>query len=139
MRTGSLLRRIEKAEQILRARGIHSAECICFPQKESPSFSWPIEQELAARVKCPLHGDRFPPQFLIYEAGWLRDKKWRLFWTHHSEQYRKAWFASFPPDLWPATEEAGAEGEVVLRLKDGTILATGAPPVTARIRKLGDA
>jgi hypothetical protein len=45
-----------------------------------------------------------------------------ILWTHHSEQYRKAWFASFPPDLWPAVEEETDDGRTILRLKDGSTL-----------------
>jgi hypothetical protein len=40
-----------------------------------------------------------------------------------SERYRKAYLASFPPDLWPVEEETreGEDGpKIYLRLKDGT-------------------
>jgi hypothetical protein len=51
--------------------------------------------------------------------------KYRLGRTNHSDQYRKAWFASFPPELWPAEEET-ENGNIFLRLKDGTrLLAYG--------------
>jgi hypothetical protein len=42
--------------------------------------------------------------------------------THHSEQYRKAWFARFPPELWPAEEEETEHGTIFLKLKDGSSL-----------------
>ena len=42
--------------------------------------------------------------------------------THHTEQYRKAWFASFPLQLWPAEEEETETGEIYLKLKDGSRL-----------------
>jgi hypothetical protein len=57
-------------------------------------------------------------------SKWLREKLWRHLYIYHGEQYRKAWFASFSPDLWPA-EEVLVDGKIVLRLKDGTILPTG--------------
>ena len=73
-------------------------------------------------MKCPLHGERFKPLALfVYVAKWHREKQERLLQTHHSEQYRKAWYASFPPDLWPA-EEVPVDGNLALRLKDGTTL-----------------
>ena len=43
----------------------------------------------------------------------------------HSEQYRKAWFSTFPPSLWPAVEEDGEDGMIILRLKNGARLASG--------------
>jgi hypothetical protein len=33
-----------------------------------------------------------------YVPVWLREKLWKHLGTNHSEQYRKAWFASFPPE-----------------------------------------
>jgi len=121
----NLLRRLEKlerrAKQIANDRSRFSRDCICFPEKEQPSFGFPIEGDIAFRVKCPLHGDRFKwPSFYIYVAKWMREKIW-LIWNHDSPQYRKAWAASFPSDLWPAEEEETIEGKY-LRLKDGTRL-----------------
>ena len=46
--------------------------------------------------------------------------------TFHSEQYRKAWFASFPPELWPAAEET-EDGKIFLRLMDGSKLLAYEP------------
>jgi hypothetical protein len=77
---------------------------------------------MLTRVKCPLHGERFKPMFRLYVAKWLRVKQAQHLWTHHSEQYRKAWFASFPADLWPAEEEETEDGRTLLRLKDGTTI-----------------
>jgi hypothetical protein len=104
-----------------------SPECICFPPREQPFVGFPIELEIAATVKCPVHGDRFQAQFFIYVSGWLRAKLWKHLWSHHTEQYRKAWFASFPPELWPAEEEETGDGRVFLRLKDGTRLLACEP------------
>jgi hypothetical protein len=97
------------------------SDCICFPEKEQPFFCFPWEEDVAAKVKCPLHGDRFPqPVYVIYVSKWRREKeparRQRL-----SPQYQKAWNASFPPELWPAEEEMEG-GKLFLRLKDGTRL-----------------
>jgi hypothetical protein len=106
MQTGNLVTRIKRAEQAAKAQAKFSSECICFPPKEPPRVGFPIEEEIAARVKCPLHEERFKtPQFHIYVPKWLREKLWKVLYSQHSEQYRKAWFASFPPDLWPAEED----------------------------------
>ena len=125
MTTRELLKRVEKIErrskEIAEARSMYSAECICFPENEPPSFGFPIEQEIASRVKCPLHGNRWKWTFhRIYVSKWLREKFERKRETL-SPQHRKAWTASFPPNLWPAEEEEAEDG-VYLRLKDGTRL-----------------
>ena len=97
--------------------GERPSDCICFPTNEPPFFGTPFEMAIAAKLKCPLHGDRFPPQFFVYVSKWLRDKLWKHLWSHHTEQYRKAWHASFPPDLWPAEEEETDDRRTILRLK----------------------
>ena len=125
--------RIERAELVAKAQSKHSAECLCFPENESPFFAFEIELNMLTRVKCPLHGERFKPMFRLYVAKWLRAKQPSLLWTHHSEQYRKAWFASFPPDLWPAEEEETADGRTLLRLKDGSTLLAQEAPVHGRV------
>ena len=122
MRTRTLAARIERAEQTAKAEHRFSAECICFPENEPPFFAFEIELEMLTRVTCPIHGQRFKPYYRIYVARWLRLKQPHHLWTHHTEQYRKAWFASFPPDLWPAEEEETGDGRTFLRLKDGTKL-----------------
>jgi hypothetical protein len=124
MRARTLEIRIERLEQATKERSNFPLDCICFPEKEQPFVGFPIELEIASKVKCSLHGDRFKPQrFWIYVCRWLRENLWKHLWSVHTEQYRKAWFASFPPELWPA-EEVLADGKTVLRLKDGTILPT---------------
>ena len=123
--TRSLINRIARAEEAASARSRFSFQCICFPENEPPSFNWPVEQEIAARVKCPLHGDRFRPvTFFVYVSQWLREKRQILMQTHHSEQYRKAWDAGFSPKLWPA-QEILSDALTALRLKDGTTLSAG--------------
>jgi hypothetical protein len=98
MHQRNLITRIENAERVADATLGHkfSGGCICFPKNEPPFFGFPIEEQIAARVKCPLHGDRFKtPRFHIYVAKWLREKLWPLLSSRHSEQYGKAWLASF--------------------------------------------
>lgn len=59
-------------------------------------------------------------------SKWLREKIWDHLWSHHSEKCRKAWFASFSPELWPG-EEVVTESGSFLRLKDGTMLSFADP------------
>jgi hypothetical protein len=126
MHQRNLIARIENAERVADATlgQTFSGGCICFPKHDPPCFGWPIEENVAAKLKCPLHGERFKsPQFFVYVAKWLREKLPKFLWSRHSDQYRKAWFASFPPDLWPAEEdETGG-----LKLKDGTRLSVREP------------
>ena len=127
MPTRSLLKRLEKAEENARsqsrARFRFSPDCICFPEKEQPFFCSSYEQPIAAMVKCPLHGERFRRQILfIYVASWLAEKeparRQRL-----SPQYRKAWEAGFPPELWPGVpQEEKEDGKIFFRFKDGSKL-----------------
>ena len=123
MTTRTLLKRLEKVEEALKAQSIFSQDCICFPEKEQPFFCSPSEEPVAAKVKCPLHGNRFnQPVFHVYVSQWRREKeparRQRL-----SAQYRKAWEASFPTELWPAVpEEETEDGKIFFRLKDGTKL-----------------
>ena len=132
MRVQAFERRIERAEQAAKAKSKFAPECLCFPENEPPFFAFEIELEMLTRVKCPLHGRRFKPLYRIFVAKWLRAKQPHHLWTHHSEQYRKAWFASFPPDLWPAVEEENPSGRIFLKLKDGTRLLASEPTWTRK-------
>jgi hypothetical protein len=133
--------RVAKArEQRQIARSGLDPRCICYPpQKNQPMVGFAILVGIAFIVKCPLHGNRFPLRlepFNVYMAKWLRKKLYdlvaqRCSWIPQEcvEQYCKAYFASFPPDLWPGEEEKEreerAEGDLFrtyLRLKDGTRL-----------------
>jgi hypothetical protein len=92
----TLLNRIEKSEEALKAYFVHSPDCICFPENEPPFFFLPSEAMAAAKVKCSLHGNRFrQPIYYIYVSAWRAEKeparRQRL-----GAQYRKAWDASFP-------------------------------------------
>ena len=116
----TLLKRLERAETAVRALPIFLPECICFPKQEPPTFVEKIERDIAESVKCPLHGERFTPEKIwIYVSAWQREKQWALLWRHHTPQYRKAFFASFCPDFWPAEKEVAGDA-VCLKLKSGT-------------------
>jgi hypothetical protein len=107
------LQRIASAGEYLR-------QCICFPENEHPVFGFGVELEIAARVKCPIHGDRTRTWSFFYTAKWFRERQ-KIRREGLSPQFQKAWLASFPADLWPAEEEETADG-IYLRLKDGTRL-----------------
>ena len=84
--------------QGLSVTGEASSACTCFPENEQPFFCSPSEEQIAARVKCPLHGNRFKqPIPHLYVSAWLVAKQpaRRL---QGSPQARKAWAASIPPD-----------------------------------------
>ena len=136
MQNRALLVRIERAEQAAKAHRKFSPDCICFPQHEPPFFCFPIEAEVAAKVKCPLHGERIGHLLsFIYVSKWRRKaepaRRARL-----SEQYQKAWNASFPADLWQAEEDVTADGTVYLKLKDGTKLLAYAPSYPRQQRRV---
>jgi hypothetical protein len=126
MHSLTLLARIERAEQLAKTRTQFSSDCICWPENEPPFFGFDIEREIAARVKCPIHGERTTLIFQrLFLPTWRRERE-AIRRPLLSLQYQKAWNASFPPELWPAEEEETENGEIFLRLKDGTrILACG--------------
>jgi hypothetical protein len=113
--------------QLVGVGGEPAVDCICFPEEERPSFGFPIEIEIASKVMCPVHGVRFTPLLHLYTARRFREGLWTVLRTHHSEQYRKAWVARFPPALWPAEEEETEHGTIFLRLKDGSRLLAYEP------------
>lgn len=113
--------------QLVGVGGEPAVDCICFPEEERPSFGFPIEMEIASKVLCPVHGLRFTALSHLYVAKRFREKLWSDLPTHHSEQYRKAWFARFPPELWPAGEEKTEHGTLFLKLKDGSRLLAYEP------------
>jgi hypothetical protein len=118
--------------------GERSSNCTCFPADEQPFFGFPIEQEIAARVLCPLHGPRFQqPRFHLYVPKWRRENEKKVRWFRLSPQSHKAWHAGFPLDLWPAEEEESEDRTVFLKLKDGTRLLAYEPvydrPSTGKI------
>lgn len=126
MSTYQVLKRLERIERAVRTNPRFQADCICFPhrEKEPVALFLPIEAEMILKLRCPIHGLRCEPYWYIYQATHLRKQRWKELWTHHSAQYRKAWLATFPPSLWPAEEEI-RNGEIFLRLKDGTMLPSG--------------
>jgi hypothetical protein len=122
MHSRTLLARIERAEQHAKTKTLFSADCICWPVNERPFFDFDIERKIAAQVECPVHGKRsFWLVYNLYVPKWFREKQQERF-SRRSPQYQKAWNASFPPELWPAEEEETGDGEIFLRLKDGTRL-----------------
>jgi hypothetical protein len=118
----TLQNRLERAEQAVKAQSKFSTDCVCFPENEKPSFVFPVLEEMAIRVLCPLHGARVQKSYRVYVSEWLRKKLPDLLWTHHSAQFRRAWFVTFPESLWPAVEERTDDGHTLLRLKDGTTI-----------------
>jgi len=122
MHSRTLVARIERAEQVAKTKTQFSPDCICWPESERPFFGFDIEREIATQVKCPVHGKRsFWLVYHLYIPKWLREKQKERF-SRRTPQYQKAWNASFPPELWPAEEEETKDGEIFLRLKDGTTL-----------------
>jgi hypothetical protein len=96
--THNLIHRLERAEEAATTQLKFSVECICFPETEQPFFNWRSEERIAAEVKCPLHGERFRHvTFSVYVSKWLREKQLHLLQNRRSDQYRKAWYSSFPP------------------------------------------
>lgn len=135
-----LARQIEQLErhfeQRRRVLSKLDPECICYPGKLRPWVGFPSLTLVAFIVKCPLHGDRFSlngwiPQFY---CQWFRETMYDLVLNPTPsvvghlprkmiEQYLKAYFASFPSDLYPGQEEeedADFGPKTFLRLKDGT-------------------
>jgi hypothetical protein len=108
MTTRTLLKRLGKVEEALKAHSIYFRDS-------------PFEEPVAAGVKCPLHGNRFKQSILhIFVSAWRREKE-PARRQGLSAQYRKAWEASFPTELWPAVPEIEEEdGNTFFRLKDGT-------------------
>jgi hypothetical protein len=103
----TILKRIRRAEVLAKqtSSAKHLARCTCFPEHgKSPYFLYPGIEELASSLKCPLHGDRFrysqaldaDASAIDLEVGWV--------WRHASEQYRKAWNATFQDSAWPTEE-----------------------------------
>jgi hypothetical protein len=94
----TLVTRIDKVEKAVMgtAHGTCSSDCNCFPEDEQPFFCSIEEEEIASKLKCPIHGTRFTqPIFRVYVPQWRRnsepERRQRL-----SAQYRKAWELSFP-------------------------------------------
>jgi hypothetical protein len=102
--------------------GRGAEECICFLRGEVLKFRNDAERAIAAKLQCPLHGRRFPtPAYRIFEARWVYKRWLEFYFPKSSAQFKKAWYATFPPDLWPA-DIVQVNGKWMLRLKDGTLL-----------------
>ena len=101
-----IIKRIERAEAATSKSGLSrdSRDCICFPEHERPFFLYEEIEALAARVKCPVHGERFSPVRYLYIPDWRREVEVGFGWPHRNEQYRRAWNASFLVGSWPVEE-----------------------------------
>ena len=116
----SFQRRLEElshgVDHLIKKRCGISSACICFPESEQPRFFHEKEQEIASRLKCPIHGERFYrlQQFWVYQPLWLRTSRYLNHFSL-SEQYQRAWTATFP--YWPTKEED--EEAVYLRFANG--------------------
>lgn len=125
--------RIRKLEQTMTDLNIspqQEEDCICFPADEPPAFHWVAEVETAAAVLCPLHGVRFHEidKPVVFQAKWMLPEDYATAdWPHHSQQYSKAWRASFPPGLWPAEERWQFQPVrlTTLILRDGNEIPSG--------------
>ncbi len=78
MGTRKFLHRLAQAEKALQDQSVFSPDCICFPPNEPPFFCFPVEEAVAALVKCPLHGERFKHRFHIYVGKWYREKSAKI-------------------------------------------------------------
>src|SRR5204862_7994186 len=102
MHSRTLLARVERAEQLAKTKTKFSPDCVCWPDNELPFFAFDIEQEIAAGVRCPIHGKRTTFVFQrLFLPAWRREKE-VIRHQLRSPQYQKAWNASFPADRWPA-------------------------------------
>ena len=106
-------------------------ECICFPENEPPGITYRAEVEIAAAVRCPMHGHRFKhiaaDGFSVYVPKWYRERHPAPEWPSGSPQYVKAIRASFPAEQWPAEEKYvfTPEPKIILVLRDGTEIDSG--------------
>src|SRR5712691_4244337 len=80
--------------------------CLCFPADEQPWFRWRAEAEEAAKVLCPVHGQRFHSvqRYHLYQALHFYVTDFEHGWQDWSPQYQRAMRASLDPTRWPAEE-----------------------------------
>jgi hypothetical protein len=81
---------------------MHFSEvCLCFPVDEQPDFRGQADAEEAAKVLCPLHGQRFQTvvRRSLYRARRFSVVDFEKGWPHRSAQYQKAMRASLNPAL----------------------------------------
>src|SRR5438105_12254679 len=104
----TLARRIDRVEEAIKAYSKFGSGCICFPGPAPPFFMYSVLQEIAFKVKCPMHGNRFQLFPHLFVADRFRELEIMRGWPQRSEQYRKAWNASFPHELWTVHEVLAA-------------------------------
>ena len=64
MHSRTLLARVQRAEQLAKAKTKFSRDCICWPENELPFFGFDIEREIAVGLDCPRQTQllaRLPP------------------------------------------------------------------------------
>lgn len=96
------------------ALGVSLTECICFPPDEQPDFRTNEDEERAVKVECPLHGKRFEPRPHFYIPAWHWEREVKLRWPRLSQQYHKAFKASFSEAGQHLTNTTGAAERIPL-------------------------
>ena len=104
MTTRALSKRIDRLEEVIKAFSKFGSGCVCFPGPAPPFLIYPVLEAIAFKIKCPVHGDRFQLYRLAFIPDWLREREIKYGWPRRSEQYLKAWNASFPRDSWTIQE-----------------------------------
>jgi hypothetical protein len=108
------------------AVGVSPNECICFPTKEQPDFRTNEDQERAVKIQCPLHGKRFEPRYDFFIAAWEWKREVKLRWPILSQQYHRAFRASFSEaELQALLEQAMVEGERKPEMRSSTCCPEG--------------
>jgi len=107
LRINARLARLELANSAQIA-GHCSEACLCFPADEQPEFRWRAEAEEAARVLCPLHGQRFQKVVTrhLYQALRCYVADFNRGWPHRSTQYQKAMRVSLDPTVASPVSDA---------------------------------
>jgi hypothetical protein len=98
--------RIDQIERAMQSRRVTIArlgDCICF--NRAPFFFYEPVREIALQVPCPVHGQRTTQEASYNALDDLR-REWEIgsWWPHDSEEYRRAWNASFQNEAWPVEQ-----------------------------------
>jgi hypothetical protein len=124
--------RMERAMQSRPATIARLAECICFDR--APFFFYEAVREIALRVPCSVHGQRTAKE-ASYNTLDDQRREWETgcWWPRDSEDYRRAWNASFKNGPWPVEEiELNGRSWLLPRNERGELLdwknASALPP-----------
>lgn len=92
----SLKTRVARLEQSAVQHQELPSDCICFPAREPVTFGSQEELDMAAAVRCPIHGERFDAgsAFVVYKSAWRREREEDSVPPHASPQFQKAMRAS---------------------------------------------